>query len=606
MKRVELRHDLIARKVYELFSDEDKEVMGVQKALRDRAGDYAKRGGALLAESDYEYFKQFEERIEINPDIQRFLEESGKQLERKKWKKRGLTLVGAVLIFALGISIAFIVMLGNDEAKERAFNILIFKAIDQGKSNGIMNEFAKGSDASARLDSLDAEVADLEREIVDSQLETVSFSIKYKDKKLAKEHLQDRLTSLRNSLSIAEKKKKAYRNKLQNSSLYPSVNFEQISSVLGGNEILIEFFTINEEDLYAWVLTSTSGELIRIGEIDPVLFNLARLKQEYLKPMQNLEGKRDLRVSLNSETAFVHFSSQLYQLLWEPLRKSGIKAGKDLIIIPAQELATLPFEILIPENKRKNYTEYDYLVKDHTISYHLSAAHFYWMRKINTQNQYNQDLLGLIQTQHQSVEKESGPVEVSKVAPLIDSLYQYFGKEAININLNKSAKEEHLYQVGASEYRYILISTFGKGGEGTSSRFLQLQATDSVQNGNEDGSLFPNEVLLTNLNAEVVVLAAGESGLGINPEGGSNYGFRTAFLSSGSRGVITSLWMVYDTPTNKLFQMYFKTLSQDRSDTYLPLRKAQLEMIESKEYSNPYLWAPFIFTGNRYPAEIEP
>ncbi|WP_420905171.1 tetratricopeptide repeat protein [Candidatus Magnetaquiglobus chichijimensis] len=112
-----------------------------------------------------------------------------------------------------------------------------------------------------------------------------------------------------------------------------------------------------------------------------------------------------------------------------------------------------------------------------------------------------------------------------------------------------------------------------------------------------DGVLTALEVLGLDLTGtRLTVLSACETGLGEIHEGEGVYGLRRAFQEAGSEAVIASLWEVSDAGTQALMTGLYKRMLQGMS-AHDALRESRLEMINSQEWSYPYVWSAFMLVG---------
>jgi len=113
----------------------------------------------------------------------------------------------------------------------------------------------------------------------------------------------------------------------------------------------------------------------------------------------------------------------------------------------------------------------------------------------------------------------------------------------------------------------------------------------------QDNILFGGQIKELDLNTELIVLSACETGTGrifysegVNSLAGS-------FAIAQVPNVISSLWKVADKSTSMLMVEFYKNLHESHFDSYsISLHNAKLLMIKSKGYSNPFFWAPFIIT----------
>ena len=115
---------------------------------------------------------------------------------------------------------------------------------------------------------------------------------------------------------------------------------------------------------------------------------------------------------------------------------------------------------------------------------------------------------------------------------------------------------------------------------------------------NEDGLWQAREISRTRLNADVIVLSACETGVGRlqGEEGVMN--LARAFLTSGAKSVLASLWSVEDRSTATIMESFYEHLAAGLSVSEA-LRQAQVDFI--KDYgpkAQPNLWAGFEVIGD--------
>jgi CHAT domain-containing protein len=113
----------------------------------------------------------------------------------------------------------------------------------------------------------------------------------------------------------------------------------------------------------------------------------------------------------------------------------------------------------------------------------------------------------------------------------------------------------------------------------------------------EDGFLQVFEIFNLEMNADLVVLSACQTGLGTEVTGEGLVGLTRAFLYAGTTSIVVSLWVVADSSASELMPRFYQNLDQG-SDKAEALRLAKLAMIhEGGKFSRPYYWAPFILVG---------
>ncbi len=113
----------------------------------------------------------------------------------------------------------------------------------------------------------------------------------------------------------------------------------------------------------------------------------------------------------------------------------------------------------------------------------------------------------------------------------------------------------------------------------------------------EDGLLTGLEASLLNLQGtELVILSACDSGSGEVKTGEGVMSLRRAFRIAGAESVLASHWKVSDQATSRLMTEFMRRWrgGAPRAQAW---REAQLSLLRSKDFSNPYYWAAFTLTG---------
>ena len=121
-----------------------------------------------------------------------------------------------------------------------------------------------------------------------------------------------------------------------------------------------------------------------------------------------------------------------------------------------------------------------------------------------------------------------------------------------------------------------------------------LQITNSTT---ENGLLTALDASLLNLQGtELVILSACDSGTGEVKIGEGVMSLRRAFRIAGAQTVLASHWNISDKATLPLMTEFIRRwrAGEPRAQAW---REAQLALLHSTEFSNPYFWAAFTFTG---------
>ena len=98
------------------------------------------------------------------------------------------------------------------------------------------------------------------------------------------------------------------------------------------------------------------------------------------------------------------------------------------------------------------------------------------------------------------------------------------------------------------------------------------------------------------LQADVVMLSACATAVGVLRPYEGLYGLARAFLYVGARSVGASLWQVSDASTARLMGAFYREYVRGVGKAEA-LRRAQVELLRSEGHSDPYFWAGFVLIG---------
>jgi len=328
-------------------------------------------------------------------------------------------------------------------------------------------------------------------------------------------------------------------------------------------------------------------------------------------------------------------SKILYSELLKPLEKhfNGIN---NIYISPDGNLNLLPFEILITTSK-------EYIIDKYLVNYIAAGRDIIrFIDKTSTNNK----ILIMADPDYDMTLKEKRKKENN----LNDSLRRRFtsidGKtlefirlphtkeeaDAIEIILKKKdnfiiknyqntmALEERLLE--AESPTILHIATHGYFFKDENIRYLQswkfsvdidkleeieienpmlrsgivlAGVNTSLKLGKDNGVVSSEKILGLNLkNTELVVLSACDTGIGKVQSGEGVFGLKRAFILSGAKTMVMSLWGVSSKETKNLMVDFYTLLSEGKSKCQA-FRLAKLKMKKKKE--NPFFWAPFIMIG---------
>ena len=165
-----------------------------------------------------------------------------------------------------------------------------------------------------------------------------------------------------------------------------------------------------------------------------------------------------------------------------------------------------------------------------------------------------------------------------------------------------ATKEEVLRRIDS----VALIHIAGHGGKETGEIALapnpEWQSKSLIPT-EEDYMLEMSDLQAIKLRARLVVLSCCHSGQGeVSSEG--VVGIARAFLFAGARSVLASLWAIDDEATMVFMECFYQNLRVGESAS-TALQKAMKCLRDSKDFSAPKHWAPFVLIGEDVTIEFD-
>lgn len=347
----------------------------------------------------------------------------------------------------------------------------------------------------------------------------------------------------------------------------------------------------------AWVVTPRSVRMVLLpgsrSEIERLVVDLR--KNVAMRPKTTSDA-----------AAFRPAATRLHQLLIAPL---GLEPASPAILAPDGILHYLPFDaLLLPDGR--------FLVEDHELSLTPSLSVLsYLTAKAGGANHRSWDLLAygnpsipdaasghaLLHDAYRS----SGFLITTRLLnsePEVRGIGNLFQPDKRVLRLGADATESSIKNDPQLGRRRVLhFATHALLDEITPARsgiVLAMPDRDKTQ----DGILRTSEVANLNLDADLVVLSACQTGLGKLTRAEGMMGLTRAFFQAGARRVAASLWNVDDRATADFMTWFYQAVAGSPSTTpSAGLREAKRKFLASASpvYRHPFFWAGFVISGQR-------
>lgn len=263
---------------------------------------------------------------------------------------------------------------------------------------------------------------------------------------------------------------------------------------------------------------------------------------------------------------------------YQVLHLDTFSSTENLLIIPDGLLNFVPFEALISEpTGTSSFSKMPFLLKRQKIIYN-SSAEFYL--KKSTKQKRDKRLLGFF------------PVFEDSNQPLKYSIEE--GK-AIENNQNstllwKDEATKSSFKNRALAYEILHFSTHASSGDFNTPAYIEFY----------DGEMLLNELYTLNLNPELVVLSACETGVGKLFKGEGAMSIARGFQYAGAQNVLFSLWKINDQSTSKIMRSFYQEYNRHAS-LYMANHNSKIAYLEDESIGNssksPYYWSAFMYYG---------
>lgn len=485
--------------------------------------------------------------------------------------------------------------------KEEAYTQQAFNFAEQNKSI-LLADAVKGNRARALgdlPDSLIIKEVDLQNKI--AQLKQKVLKNKSEDEKRLKNQALSKLQTQMETFiaSIKNKYPKYHALKYENITAKAS----DIQASLGDKTALIEYF-LTDSICYLFWLSPTEIQVY------PIPVPAHKLKQSI----------KTFRRALSSYTSLINDEKKAYKVyiksaywFYENLLEVALK-GKEvehLIIVADGELGHLPFETFLTKDMINQgdltYPKLPFLLKNYNISYNYSAT--LWKENLKLSSQTNNGKMLACASSYPPIDSSLVGIRLPyfyelrsdlQALPAAQKEIAALSKDFEGTFLWNDSTNEHFFKENAADYAVIHLAMHGilDRHRPMLSSLVFTENKDSL----EDNFLQAYEISRLNLNANLVVLSACQTGYGKFEQGEGVISLARSFMYAGVPSLVVSLWQVNDGSTAIIMKVFYKNLA-DGMNKAEALRKAKLSYLQQAKgiMAHPVFWSPFIQLGDSKP-----
>lgn len=473
----------------------------------------------------------------------------------------------------------------NDKNQKKTYYKQMFYFAEKNKAS-VLSQSVASSNAKSFV-NVPAEIIQKEKDLKIAISETEKSLLESATNQ-NNEKYQDRLFALNEELrklnsQIQHNYPKYYNSKYKDI----NINIKDLQSKLDDKSAIRSYF-IGEDDIIFFTITK-----------DDIFMSSSKKPDDFTNKIK--EFNTNITSGYKESFAlYLKSANYFYKLLFTDKLPKNIEK---ITIITDGILGLIPFEALITEDYKgdiSKFKKYPFLIKKYEVNYSYSAGLLLETLNITNKTDNRKAFLGIAPVFEGISNTKVNNVELS---PLPGSEKEI--KDIENIFLKKHEEEKCVIGQDATEtffknenlkdYKYIHIATHGivnTDEPKLSGIFLYPEHNEN------DGILYSGEIYNLNLNSDLTVLSACETGIGKVQKSEGIIGLSSALLYAGSKNTIVSLWKVSDLSTHNLMVDFYNNLILKEEDKTKALHEAKIKMINSGgNFAHPYFWSPFILIG---------
>ncbi|KPV52420.1 hypothetical protein SE17_15600, partial [Kouleothrix aurantiaca] len=332
----------------------------------------------------------------------------------------------------------------------------------------------------------------------------------------------------------------------------------RLQQALGSDTALVSFFELNQQ-FAAFVVTGDDISVVQsLGSVPAVTVIVEQLRFQ----LETLRyGSAKLHSHMEQLTARTRrHLGELYSRLLRPL-EDRIGARR-LIIAPHQVLHYVPFHAL--------YDGARYLIEQREVAYTPSAQVLLHCLEHDERPLNHAVLVGIQDTRTPYVREE------------IEAVAAHFPTHTLLLDQQATLDA---VQRAAPRADVLHLACHGHF-RPDNPLFSAIELSN--------GQLTVRDTYQLELQSQLVVLSACETGVNDIAPGNELLGLARGFMSAGTPALLMSLWAVDDASTARTMEIFYTHLRQGMRPA-AALRQAQLAVCQ--EQPHPFFWAPFTLLG---------
>jgi len=311
---------------------------------------------------------------------------------------------------------------------------------------------------------------------------------------------------------------------------------------------------------------------------------------DFNAPKDTLLAEKDAFIRIFHEEFQRHVIKVMPQLKQRNIRH--------LIVVSGSGTSPLPYELFLcsPATLEQPYGEMDFLIKHFSVQYINSFS--LWQQAREKKLSSNGKMLGFAPL-YAPERVHPARVEAMRLtrrmlAPLqgaedeINSIAQHYWGDFF---LSDKATEGEFKSISQQPYAVIHLAMHGLLNLDNPS-ISSLAFAETMSDSTEDNFLHAYEIAALNLQSQLIVLSACETGVGSSQGGEGTMSLARYFLFAGAPAIVATRWQVNDQTTGLIMQLFYERLYEGKTIAQA-LHEAKLTYLSNAKGAaqHPFFWA---------------
>jgi CHAT domain-containing protein len=353
-------------------------------------------------------------------------------------------------------------------------------------------------------------------------------------------------------------------------------------NLLKPGEALLEYF-VGDSTLTVFGFTQSNKYL-----------HQQKLPSEFIEKVDQLRTYLASNDDEKSKESFLASSAWLYDLLLRDCMSQLGTGVTSLTIVPDGILGYVPFEILTDSGNSLGH----YLISDYSVHYAYSATYLneQFQKKSSGSTSF---FAGFVSAGSENLTSDEALGFLKGAQGEVASIVELLGRGSSVFN--PATKKDFIQRAG--EYKVLHLAMHSLVND-QNPMLSELVFSEDPSDSVKDNRLTAVELYNMQLNADMAVLSACNTGTGKAHRGEGIMSMSRAFAFAGVPSAVISLWQVPDKATSRIMVKYYHFLKEGNTkDKALQLAKQSF----TKDYpqmKDPFYWSGFIVTGSNAPLEF--